>query len=151
MAKWAKPLGYLNFQRACSSEHKQWLWDSRPSMWNVANGNYENWPNGVRSVHELRICNHRVPAEWKRGEQLLLQQYVILWRACRVHQYCVQLCCWIQGINIVTPSPPTKSFPTKSPRVKLSGRLPIELYGHENFHPLDLRVCLSQTLWNPNS
>ena len=24
-----------------------------------------------------------------------------------------------------TPGPPTKSFPTKSPRVKLSGRLPI--------------------------
>ena len=34
-----------------------------------------------------------------------------------------------------TPSPPTKSFPTKSPRVELSGRLPIELYGHENSHP----------------
>ena len=50
-----------------------------------------------------------------------------------------------------TPSPPTKSFPTKSPRVKLSGRLPIKLYGHENFHPLELRVCLSQTLRNPNS
>ena len=34
-----------------------------------------------------------------------------------------------------TPSPPTKSFPTKSPRVELSGRLPIQLYGHENSHP----------------
>ena len=45
-----------------------------------------------------------------------------------------------------TPSPPTKSFPTKSPRVKLSGRLPIKLYGRENSHPLELRVCLSQTL-----
>ena len=50
-----------------------------------------------------------------------------------------------------TPSPPTKSFPTKSPRVELSERRPIELYGHENSHPLELRVCLSQTLWNPNS
>ena len=29
--------------------------------------------------------------------------------------------------NHATPSPPTKSFPTKSPRVKLSGRLPIKL------------------------
>ena len=34
-----------------------------------------------------------------------------------------------------TPSPPTKSFPTKSPRVELSGRLPMKLYGHENSHP----------------
>ena len=46
----------------------------------------------------------------------------------------------------ITPRPPTKSFPTKSPRVKLSGRIPIQLYGHENSHPLELRVCLSQTL-----
>ena len=44
------------------------------------------------------------------------------------------------------PSPPTKSFPTKSPRVEVSGRPPIKLYGHENSHPLELRVCLSQTL-----
>ena len=50
-----------------------------------------------------------------------------------------------------TPGPPTKSFPIKSPRVKLSGRLPIRFYGHENSHPLELRVCLSQSLWNPNS
>ena len=52
--------------------------------------------------------------------------------------------------TINTPSPP-KSFPTKSPRVELSGRLPIRSYGPENSHPLDFRVCLSQTLWNPNS
>ena len=46
-----------------------------------------------------------------------------------------------------TPNPPpTKSFPAKSPRVELSGRLPIKFYGHENSHPLELRVCLSQTL-----
>ena len=44
----------------------------------------------------------------------------------------------------ITPSPPTKSFPTKSPRVELSGRLPIKLYGHGNSHPLEF--CLSQTL-----
>ena len=53
--------------------------------------------------------------------------------------------------NSTTPSPPTKSFPIKSPRVELSGRLPINLYGHENSHPLELRVCLSQTLRNLNS
>ena len=35
-----------------------------------------------------------------------------------------------------TPSPPTKSFPTTSPRVKLSGRPPVKFNGHENFHPL---------------
>ena len=45
-----------------------------------------------------------------------------------------------------THSPPTKSFPTKSPRVELSGRPPIKSYGHENSHSLELRVCLSQTL-----
>ena len=54
-------------------------------------------------------------------------------------------------ISFVTPSPPTKSFPTKSPWVKLSGRPPIKFYGHRNSHPLESRVCLSQTLWNPNS
>ena len=43
-----------------------------------------------------------------------------------------------------TPSPPTKSFPAKSPRVVLSGRLPTILYRHENSHPLEVRVCLSQ-------
>ena len=48
--------------------------------------------------------------------------------------------------KVYAPSPPTKSFPTKSPRVELSGRHPIKLYGHENSHPLELRVCLSQTL-----
>ena len=48
-----------------------------------------------------------------------------------------------------TPSQPTKSFPSKSPRVKLSGRPPVKLYGHEKSHPLELRVCLSQTLRNP--
>ena len=50
------------------------------------------------------------------------------------------------AIPVDTPSPPTKSFPTESPRVKLSGRLPIHSYGHGNSHPLELRVCLSQTL-----
>ena len=34
------------------------------------------------------------------------------------------------GALACTPSPPTKSFPTKSPRVELSGRLPIEFDGH---------------------
>ena len=53
--------------------------------------------------------------------------------------------------NEHTPSPPTKSFPIKSPWVKLSGRLPIKFNGHENSHPLEWRVCLSQTHWNPNS
>ena len=50
------------------------------------------------------------------------------------------------GLKTPTPSPPTKSFPTKSPWVKLSGRLPIKFNGHEHSHPLELRVCLSQTL-----
>ena len=48
--------------------------------------------------------------------------------------------------GIYRPSPPTKSFPTKSPRVELSGRLHIKSYGHENSHPLESRVCLSQPL-----
>ena len=50
-----------------------------------------------------------------------------------------------------TPSPSTKSFPTKSPRVEISGRPPIKSYGHENSNPLELRVRLSQVLRNPNS
>ena len=57
----------------------------------------------------------------------------------------------ITSTSVRTPNPPTKSFPTKSPRVKTSGRLPEKLNGHENSHPLELRVCLSQTLRNPNS
>ena len=44
-----------------------------------------------------------------------------------------------------------QNFPIKSPWVKLSGRPPIKFYGHENSHPWELRVCLSQTLRNPNS
>ena len=43
MEKCAQPLGDLNFQRACWSEHKQWFWDLRPSIWNCANLNYKNW------------------------------------------------------------------------------------------------------------
>ena len=58
---------------------------------------------------------------------------------------------WWGGARWCTPSPQTKSFPTKSPWVKLSGRPPIKLYGHENSHPLELRVCLGQALWNRNS
>ena len=38
--------------------------------------------------------------------------------------------------TMITPSPHTKSFPAKSPRVELSGRLPVKLYGHGNSHPL---------------
>ena len=45
-----------------------------------------------------------------------------------------------------TPNFPIKSFPIESPRVELSGRPPIKFYGHDNSHPLELRVCLSQTL-----
>ena len=48
-----------------------------------------------------------------------------------------------------TPSPPTKGFPTKSPRVELSGRLPIKLYGHENSHPLKFKSLLESNLLKP--
>ena len=57
----------------------------------------------------------------------------------------------VRRLAVRTPSPPTKSFPIKSPWVKLSGRPPIKFNGHENSHPLESRVCLSQTLWNRNS
>ena len=40
-------------------------------------------------------------------------------------------------LNVITPGPPTKNFPAKSPRVKLSWRLPIKFNGHENSHPLE--------------
>ena len=58
----------------------------------------------------------------------------------------LEVCRTFSGRGMGTPSPPTKSFPTKSPRVELSGRLPIQLYGYDSSHPLELRVCLSQTL-----
>ena len=45
-----------------------------------------------------------------------------------------------KNTNTTTPSPPAKSFPTKSPRVELSGRPPMKLYGHENSNPLELRT-----------
>ena len=53
-------------------------------------------------------------------------------------------------ITIITRAP-AKRFPTKSPWVKLSGRLPTKFNGHEHSHPLEFRVCWSQTPWNPNS
>ena len=39
---WAQPLGELNFQRACRSEHEQWFWDSRPSNCPFAISNDDN-------------------------------------------------------------------------------------------------------------
>ena len=70
---------------------------------------------------------------------LVLVFVLLLFRACALYRACAPAASF-------TPSPPTKSFPTRSPRVELSGRLPIKLYGHENSHPLELRVCSSQTL-----
>ena len=43
------------------------------------------------------------------------------------------------------PDLPTKIIPTKIRWLKISGRLPMD----EKSHPLNLRLCLSQTLWNP--
>ena len=73
-----------------------------------------------------------------------LSLYIYIYIYVYVYIYIYILCMYMG-------CPPTKSFPTKSPRVKLSGRLPIKFNGHENSHPLELRVCLSQTLRNPNS
>ena len=64
---------------------------------------------------------------------------------------CFSLQTLVWHTESVRPVHLLRVFPIKSPWVKLSGRLPIKLYGHENSHPLELRVCLSQTLWNPNS
>ena len=66
----------------------------------------------------------------------------------QLYYFVIQICStnWLGHGHGYTPSPPTKSFPTKSPRVELSGRLPTKIYGHDNSHPLELRVCLSQTL-----
>ena len=44
LEKWARTLGDLNFQREFWSEHKQWIWDLRPSILNFANRSYENRP-----------------------------------------------------------------------------------------------------------
>ena len=49
----------------------------------------------------------------------------------------------LKGQNMAsTPSPPTKSFPTKSPWVKLSGRPPLKFNVHENSHPLKIKSLL---------
>ena len=68
------------------------------------------------------------------------------------YYYCVSgHCCHHHVHSMRMPSPPIKSFPTKSPRVELSGRLHIKFNGHEHSHPLEFRVCLSRTFRNPNS
>ena len=53
-----------------------------------------------------------------------------------VHMYTIHMYICIYWPPYRTPSPPTKSFPTKSPRVELSGRLPIQSYGYDSSHPL---------------
>ena len=47
-----------------------------------------------------------------------------------------------------TPNLPTKTIPTKTSWLKTSGKCPLWTW---EFHPLQLRLCLSQTLWNPES
>ena len=47
------------------------------------------------------------------------------------------------------PSPPTKSFPTKSPRVELSGRPPVKFYGHRNSPPLRIKSLLESDPLKP--
>ena len=45
-----------------------------------------------------------------------------------------------RGSRLATrPSPPTECFLTKSPRVKISGRLPIIFNGHENSRPFRIK------------
>ena len=43
-------LGDVNFHRVFQSEHSQRLRDLRPSIWNVGNLSYENWP------YHLVVC-----------------------------------------------------------------------------------------------
>ena len=84
--------------------------------------------------------------------------YIYIYIYIHIHTYVYRACTQRPGgsrrsttTTTTTPSPPIKSFPTKSPCGKLSWRLPIQLYGYDSSHPLEFRVCLSQTLWNPNS
>ena len=49
--------GRLIFQRAFWSEHEQWFWDLRPSIWNIAHLNYENWLCYVIRCIILITCN----------------------------------------------------------------------------------------------
>ena len=42
---------------------------------------------------------------------------------------------------------PSKIIPTKIPWLNLSGKFPVDM----RIPPLKLRLCLSQTLWNPES
>ena len=46
-----------------------------------------------------------------------------------------------------SPNLPTKIIPTKIDCLKLSGKFPIDM----GFHPLNMILSLSQTLWNPES
>ena len=59
---------------------------------------------------------------------------------------------WILGVfNIIsfTPNPPTDIVPTNIARVKLSRKIPRKSLWAWEFHPFKLRLCWSQTLWNP--
>ena len=56
LEKWAQPLGDLNFQRASRSDNKQWFWDLRPSTWNLATWNCDNWPRSEDVVICMYVC-----------------------------------------------------------------------------------------------
>ena len=47
---------------------------------------------------------------------------------------------FLDTLAFTTSSPHSKTFPTRSPWVKLSGRLPIQLHGYDSSHPLELSV-----------
>ena len=54
-------------------------------------------------------------------------------------------------LHYYTSNLPTNIVPTNIAWVKLSRKIPRKSLWAWEFHPFKLRVCLSQTLWNPNS
>ena len=113
-----------------------------------------------RKTYDVKVKIQQRGVQWKQGVVIRMMLYASLLYDTTPHPLhpppTAPPCnaypkMYGEGVRCHTPSPPTKSFHTKSPWVKLSGRLPIQFYGYENSHPLELRFCLSQTLWNRNS
>ena len=78
LEKWAQPLGDLNNQRALWSEYKQWFWDLRPSIWNLANRNHENWSYEAPYGRSTYWRIHRLGAIGYHYLLLLLQIMIII-------------------------------------------------------------------------
>ena len=111
-------------------------------------------PSGWRRTASMCIHMYRFVCIYiyiERERYVYTYMYMYMYMYIYIYMYMYRPLHISHSHELFTPCPPIKGFPIKSPWVKLSGRLPIKFNGHGNSHPLELRVCLSQTLWNPNS